>query len=415
MKVRTPAAECPPSDWGDVVELGSDGEKRKAAAIAGFLLRVIDSLKSIGPTGGTLGETALLRLAICDASASAWLELGPSLVRDTLMDRYKEILRFYARGLENGKKTDPAVLDKLRDLAVWLQGFSDGAMPVSLDRISHETRKLAKREWPRFDHKLDRSAAGLYVVLAAMNDPKGQAAIDKAMDCLESLALHRTKRPDLSGLLSAAENLNRTYWEAELAAVVTPGQIAATAADLRRILNILDLQNIKDAARDSLGGIQNAIIVLRWTLDGVRQSAPIDVWRTCKESGFDVDLLAMLESGDSHLDKIIKGRGTSENRQALLTLADEMERLAGKDSGAESNMSPPAGPPTDKAKRKGRPGRKPKYMRRELEQASKMYDAQIELMLDSKGAWEKVRETFDQFPSGDAARKAVTKWKSGQN
>ncbi len=60
-------------------------------------------------------------------------------------------------------------------------------------------------------------------------------------------------------------------------------------------------------------------------------------------------------------------------------------------------------------------GRKPKYTDRELKQASKIHDAQVEGRVDDKAAWHKVHEVLDQFPSGEAARKAVSKWKRGQN
>lgn len=62
----------------------------------------------------------------------------------------------------------------------------------------------------------------------------------------------------------------------------------------------------------------------------------------------------------------------------------------------------------------GGPGRKAKYTEQTLQLADQAYDAQLAELNDSKAAWAKVAELYG-FPSGEATRKAVYRWKRGQN
>jgi len=60
------------------------------------------------------------------------------------------------------------------------------------------------------------------------------------------------------------------------------------------------------------------------------------------------------------------------------------------------------------------PGRKPKYSEQVLKLAEKMYHAQREKLNDTRAAWSVVADMYD-FPSGEAARTRVTRWKRGRN
>jgi hypothetical protein len=332
-RVRKPQTDCPVIDYDSVVVLGSGDVQYKAAAIGRYakeVARLLEDGVGVARTAGS--EVDLLRGAIVDATLSRATCRGKDapLKRGQIGRCYEAILKLMGPDGTFSKSGSAEGLKRLADRLVNLAAMPD---PAPVEPIVREMRRLAQGGWTNHDHVLLRSAAALYMLLAARGNLGIDQAVRKAMTSLEHLSLGRhNDQPDMGDLIEAAEVLRRAHCEKTINEVLADPDLKALPARLRRLLQIVDFQQFGSDTRDRLASIHITMAGLWWALHEARDRGPIEIWTDLRQRGFDLELLSDLESGHRRLDRIIEGQGTADDGQALLMLADVLDSLMDAES-----------------------------------------------------------------------------------